>query len=62
MSAGTQLAPFLVDFFAIAEPPDKKPIAVIIKAHDGDIRVASKRVSGTIVPVDLPFGKPSSPA
>ena len=34
----------------------------IIKAHDGDIRVASELGKGTIVTVDLPFGEPGSPA
>ncbi len=34
----------------------------IIKAHEGDIRVASKPGKGSVVTVDLPFGEPSSPA
>ena len=33
----------------------------IIKAHEGDIRVASNLGKGTVVTVDLPFGEPSSP-
>lgn len=34
----------------------------IIKAHEGEIRVASKPGKGTVVTVDLPFGEPSSRA
>jgi signal transduction histidine kinase len=33
----------------------------IIKAHEGDIRVASNLGKGTVVTVDLPFGEPNSP-